>query len=102
VAIIDMNMPGLSGLELLQRLQISQVDTEVIILTGEATVESAVQAMKLGAYDYVTKPFPLVELERRAQMAFERGQLSKENRHLRAIINRTRPEFEIIGKCPSM
>ena len=102
VAIIDMNMPGLSGLELLQRLQISQVDTEVMILTGEATIETAVQAMKLGAYDYLTKPFPLVELERRAQMAFDRGQLSKENRHLRAIINRARPDFEIVGNSPPM
>ncbi|MCA9056642.1 MAG: response regulator, partial [Planctomycetaceae bacterium] len=75
VAVVDMNMPGISGLEFLQRLRETNVDTEVIILTGQATVENAVAAMKLGACDYLTKPCPLAEVERRCLMAAERGRL---------------------------
>ena len=79
VVIADMNMPGLSGLELLQRLKTDGVESEVIILTGQATVQTAVEAMKLGACDYLTKPFPLSELEHRCRQAAERGRLRREN-----------------------
>ena len=91
VAIIDMNLPGLTGLELLRRIRETDLETEVIILTGEATVETAVQAMKLGACDYLTKPFPLPELEQRCRMAFDRGRIRKENRQLRALLDRDSP-----------
>lgn len=97
VAIVDMNMPGLTGLELLERMKAAQVETEVIILTGQGTIESAVNAMKLGACDYLTKPFPLDELEQRCLLAWERGQINKENRQLKAIIERSQPTFRIIG-----
>jgi len=102
VAVVDMNMPGMTGLELLERLRSDNVETEVIILTGQATVESAVQAMKLGASDYLCKPFPLPELEKRCRMAWERGQLQKENRQLKAIIERSRPTVRMIGNSPQM
>ena len=59
VAVIDMKMPGMSGLELLERLKQEHADCEVVILTGQGTIESAVEAMKLDAYDYSTKPFPM-------------------------------------------
>ncbi len=97
VAIVDMNMPGLSGLELLERMKSTQLETEVIILTGQGTIESAVNAMKLGASDYLTKPFPLDELEQRCMMSWERARLNKENRQLRAIIERSQPTVRIIG-----
>ena len=97
VAIVDMNMPGLSGLELLERMKSTQIETEVIILTGQGTIESAVNAMKLGASDYLTKPFPLDELEQRCMMSWERARLNKENRQLRAIIERSQPNVRIIG-----
>ena len=70
VAIIDMNLPGLTGLELLDRIRETDLETEVIILTGQGSIETAVQAMKLGACDYLTKPFPLPELEQRCRIAF--------------------------------
>lgn len=98
VAIVDMNMPGLTGLELLERMKAAQVETEVIILTGQGTIESAVNAMKLGACDYLTKPFPLDELEKRCLLAWERGQITKENRQLKAIIARSQPPVRIIGE----
>lgn len=102
VAIVDMNMPGISGLELLQRVREESLDTEVIILTGQATVENAVEAMKLGAIDYLTKPFPMAELERRALLAASRGRLEKENRQLRTIIARQLPKTKIIGNSQAL
>ncbi|MBT4865814.1 MAG: sigma-54-dependent Fis family transcriptional regulator [Planctomycetaceae bacterium] len=102
VAILDMNLPGLTGLELLGRIRETDLDTEVIILTGEGTVETAVQAMKMGACDYLTKPFPLPELEQRCRMAFDRGRIRKENRQLRALIDRDSPRGEMIGESPAM
>ncbi len=102
VAIVDMNMPGLTGLELLDRMKVCQPETEVIILTGQGTIESAVNAMKLGACDYLTKPFPLDELEQRCLMAFERARLHRENRQLKAIIERSQPPVRIIGDSARM
>jgi DNA-binding NtrC family response regulator len=102
VAIVDMNMPGLSGLELLERLKSANYETEVIMLTGQGTIETAVQAMKLGAVDFLTKPFPLPDLEQRCRLAWERGRLQQENRQLKAIIERSRPKVEIVGTSPAM
>ena len=102
VAVIDMNMPGISGVELLQRMKEDNIETEVIILTGQGTIESAVQAMKIGACDYLTKPFPLGDLEQRCRLAWERGQLTKENRQLREVIKRQKPKTKMIGDSPPM
>ena len=73
----------MSGVELLERLKAGSPECEVVLLTGEATIESAVDAMKRGAHDYLTKPFPLAELEVVVQRAFAQRQLRKENRQLR-------------------
>lgn len=102
VAVIDMNMPGISGVELLQRMKSDNIETEVIILTGQGTIESAVQAMKMGACDYLTKPFPLGDLEQRCRLAWERGRLSKENRQLKAVIKRSEPKTEMVGESAPM
>lgn len=102
VAVVDMNMPGISGMEVLRRLAESSPETQVIILTGQATVESAVEAMKLGAFDYLTKPFPLSDLEHRCLLASERGALQKENQRLRELINRERPVSKLIGTSAVM
>lgn len=102
VVIADMNMPGLTGLELLQRLKSDGIESEVIILTGQATIQTAVEAMKLGACDYLTKPFPLSELEHRCRQAAERGRLRRENANLKTLIDRHRPASQIIGESPSM
>ena len=65
VAVFDMNMPGLSGLELLEKFKVQYPDCEVILLTGQGTIETAVQAMQLGAFNYLLKPFVLSDLEGR-------------------------------------
>ncbi|MGE0377514.1 MAG: sigma-54-dependent transcriptional regulator [Planctomycetaceae bacterium] len=102
VAVFDMNMPGISGLELLQRLKSDVLDTEIIVLTGEATVTNAVDAMKLGAYDYLTKPFPLRDLEQRCRMAYDRWRLTRENQQLKDVLLRSRPELRMIGDSKPM
>ena len=90
VAVFDMMMPGMSGLELLKHFKESHPECEVILLTGQGSIETAVEAMKLGAYDYLQKPFSLKDLESVAGKAFERRRLRKENTQLKAII-RARP-----------
>ena len=102
VVVSDMAMPGLTGLDLLQRIKELSPDCEVLLLTGQATVETAVQALKFGAYDFLSKPFPLPELEALIQKAYERRQLSKENTHLKAVLERNQPKLRMIGESPAM
>lgn len=98
VAVIDLVMPGLSGLETLVRLKERTPDCEAVMLSGEGTIETAVDAMKRGAFDFLTKPFPLPELEVVVQKAFEQRQLRQENRQLKAVLRRREPPSEIIGR----
>ncbi len=102
VVVSDMAMPGLTGLDLLQRIKELSPDCEVLLLTGEATVEVAVQAMKLGAYDFLSKPFSLGELETLIQKAYERRRLSQENVQLKAVLERSQPKLQMIGESPAM
>src|SRR5690349_18455523 len=71
VVVLDMVMPGLSGVQVLEQLKLTNPESEVIMLTGQGTIETAVRAMKLGAYDFLTKPFPLAELEVLIEKAYE-------------------------------
>jgi DNA-binding NtrC family response regulator len=102
VAIFDMKMPGMTGLELLGKLKESHPECEVILLTGQGSIESAVEAMKLGAFDYLQKPFALKDLEAVAAKAFDRRQLRKENTQLKALVQRTQPTNEMVGSSPAM
>ncbi len=102
VAIVDLMMPGMSGLELLGKLKDAQSDCEVVMLTGQGSIEVAVEAMKRGAYHFLTKPCPLGEMEVLIHKAFERHQLQKENKQLAAALKRTEPRAEIVGQSPAM
>jgi len=102
VVVLDMVMPGISGIQVLEQLKLTHPECEVILLTGQGTIETAVQAMKLGAYDFLTKPFPLAELEVLIEKAYERRQLRKENVQLKAVLNRAQAPPEIIGKSAAM
>ncbi|HET6883666.1 MAG TPA: sigma-54 dependent transcriptional regulator, partial [Pirellulales bacterium] len=95
-------MPGLSGLELLDKLKAGSPDCEIVMLTGQGPIETAVEAMKRGAYDFLTKPFPLTELEVVVQKAFEQRQLRKENRQLKAVLERNQPSSEILGRSTAI
>jgi DNA-binding NtrC family response regulator len=102
VAIVDMVMPDIGGLELLTRLKTLQPGCQVILLTGQGTMESAVESMKLGAFDYLRKPFPLDELELIIQRARQHRQLQKENVQLKAVLKWSHPSHEMIGQSPAM
>src|SRR5512138_131200 len=83
VALLDIKMPQLSGLELLSAVRHSRPEVEVIMMTGHATVETALAAVRAGAYDYLTKPFDDVDLVARAvSKAAERKALFDKNRRL--------------------
>jgi PAS domain S-box-containing protein len=80
LVLMDVKMPGLSGLETLPHIIEHKPDTAVVMATAVADAETAIEAMKLGAYDYVTKPFSLEALRMRVEKALERKTLLKENR----------------------
>jgi two-component system response regulator HydG len=88
VILSDMRMPGISGIEVLQRLRDQHVDSVFIVMTGFGTVDTAVEAMKLGAVDFVQKPFFRDELLMRVRSAADRRQLARQvdllQRHIRA------------------
>ncbi|MBW1735547.1 MAG: response regulator [Deltaproteobacteria bacterium] len=72
VVILDVKMPGLDGVEVLRKIKQRFPLVEVVMLTGHATVESAVEGMRLGAFDYVTKPCDVSQLLEKAQEAFDK------------------------------
>jgi len=80
LVVTDLNLPGRDGLAVLRAAKENNVDTEVIVLTGNASTLTAIDAMRQGAYDYVLKPFDLYEMERTIHKALERRQLLEENR----------------------
>lgn len=104
VLLCDINMPRLDGISLLRRLrEKSQNPPEVIMLTGQATVESAIEAMKLGAYDYLTKPYRITELAVLVTQSAEKQKLKIDNQRLRAQIERTHQNMpEIVAESPQM
>lgn len=79
----DLKMPVMDGLQFLEEARARGIDSTIIMMSAFATVDTAVQAMKLGAYDFITKPFKLDEVACILEKASERAQLKKENRHLR-------------------
>ena len=77
IIILDIKMPGIGGLNTLKSVKEMDPEVEVIMLTGRATIESAVESMKMGAYDYITKPCRLNELDILLKKAYEKGNFLK-------------------------
>ncbi len=100
--ITDLRMPDLDGLELLRRIADDQIQTTVIIITAFGTIETAVQAMRLGAYDYVTKPIDYEALLLAVHRAMERQSLIDEVRNLRSALDRRYGFESIIGHSKSL
>jgi DNA-binding NtrC family response regulator len=95
VILSDLKMPQMSGVELLQRMKERSPSTIGIIFTGYATIETAVEAMKAGAYDYITKPFRVEEILLVLQRALEFQRLNHENVNLRRQL-KSKYKFENI------
>jgi DNA-binding NtrC family response regulator len=102
VLLCDINMPKIDGMEVLRRVHERPNPPEVIMLTGQATVETAVEAMKLGAYDYLTKPYSITELDVRVKQAAEKRRLRVDNLRLREQLARQSGLPEIVSVSDAM
>jgi DNA-binding NtrC family response regulator len=103
LAIADIRMPGMDGIELLEKIKSEQLDTSVIVMTGYASVETAIRALKHGAFDYITKPFDPDDLSVVARNALEQHRLKRENRILREQLSEeTHAVTELVGQSEAM
>jgi DNA-binding NtrC family response regulator len=102
VMLCDINMPRMDGMELLRRVHQRPNPPEVIMLTGHATVETAIEAMKLGAYDYLSKPYHITELDALVKQAAEKRRLRVDNQRLRAQIARQSDVPDIVFDSAAM
>jgi len=102
VIILDIMMPNMDGLEVLRRVKETHPNVDVIMVTGLSQIDTAVQAMKLGAFDYISKPFEPDELKLVVQRALERRRLLQENLTLKSEVS-SKYRFEnIVGSSPQM
>lgn len=102
ILITDLNMPEVNGLELLKAVKEYQPETEVIILTGYGSIETAVEALKLGSYDYLQKPIKLDRLKALIDRILEKKSLQEENLFLKSRLQERYRYDELIGASPKM
>ena len=100
--VTDLRMPDVDGLEIVRAAAESQPDAKVIIITAFATIASAIDAVKQGAFDYVSKPFEIEELVLALERAVEDSRLRRENRSLRGEMARRYGLESLIGASPVM
>src|SRR4051795_3715434 len=101
-ALLDLRMPGMTGIEVLGKLRQLNPDTQVVILTGHATVDTAVQALRLGAFDYLTKPCKWAELEVLLSRVAERRDLTNKTTALETRLRNAEGAPLLIGETPAM
>ncbi|MCG8429781.1 MAG: sigma-54 dependent transcriptional regulator [Candidatus Omnitrophica bacterium] len=104
VVVTDLKMPRMDGISLLAHIMEHYPDIPVILITGHASIESAVSAMRVGAYDYITKPIVDSELQIVIQRVIQQHSIEEENRHLKEQLTATQRERfdKLVGKSPKM
>ncbi len=102
IVLTDLCLPGISGLDLIREIRQRDLPATVIVMTGHASIDSAVEAMKLGAYDYLTKPIDHVRLEFLVEKALEDRRLQDEVRSLRQGLHQRFSYHSLIGKSAAM
>ncbi len=102
IFLLDIKMPGMDGLELQKKIREVHPEATIVIMTAYASVETAVEAMKQGAYDYIVKPFEPEDLEHIVRNAVERRQLLAANTKLREKIDEMSPYHGVIGRSASI
>jgi DNA-binding NtrC family response regulator len=102
LCLLDVRLPGIEGIAVLERMKRLEPGIEVVLLTAVRTVRTAVEAMKLGAYDYLTKPFNVEDLRAVARRALERRALRHEVSYLRGELQRREGLDELVGRSPAM
>jgi two-component system response regulator PilR (NtrC family) len=102
LVITDIRMPGRSGLDLLREIKQRSPETLVLMITAFASTDTAIAAMKEGAYDYITKPFKVDEIRLVIEKALEKKLLSRENRRLRTELRTVQRHRTIVGSSPAI
>jgi DNA-binding NtrC family response regulator len=102
LVLTDLSLPGISGIDLLKRIRVDHPETTVIVMTAYGTVQTAVEAMKAGAYDYLSKPIHPYELMTQVKRALEHQRLLREVQILRNAFDRKYRFEEIIGSSPAL
>ena len=102
LALLDIRMPGMDGLQLLEEIQARRPGFTVVMMTAFGAIEVAVNAIRKGAYDFITKPFDHDELVHHLQNALERGRLLNENRALKARVSGAEAFQGLVGASPAM
>ncbi|MFZ5831751.1 MAG: sigma-54-dependent transcriptional regulator [Planctomycetota bacterium] len=102
IVLTDLSMPGIDGMEVLRQIKDAGVPSEVVVITGHSTVENAVEAMRRGAADFLSKPFSPGQLKIVVQKVAERSSLLKENEALRRELELNQGFEGIIGESPQM
>jgi DNA-binding NtrC family response regulator len=102
IILLDIRLPDRSGLDVLRDMKQRAFEGEIIMLTGHATLDTAVESLKMGAYDYLTKPCKLAELESILQKAYEKRLLRKQNWTLRNVLDRQSGFSAFIGQSAAL
>jgi len=102
VALLDLHLPGISGIDLLARLKERQPELEALLLTAHSSIETAVEAMRQGAYDYLTKPFRAADLEVHVEKAYEKVQLQRREQQWLRQLSYESPRYRLVGSSPAM
>jgi DNA-binding NtrC family response regulator len=100
--LMDLDMPGANGLEVIARAKLLVPDTEAVILTGKSSLETAVTALRYGAFDYLTKPCKLAELDAVLRKVAEKRELTYKYRALKQRLDRLEGSSQLVGDSPSM
>jgi len=101
-AIVDLDMPGPGGIEVIEVLRERTPEAEAVVLTGKSTVESAIAALRNGAFDYLTKPCKLVELESLLNRVSEKRELTRKYRALKRRVETLEGKSNLVGESPGM
>jgi len=100
--IVDLDMPGLNGIQVIAKTKELAPDTEAVVLTGKSSLESAIAALRCGAFDYLTKPCKLADLERLLARVAEKRELTNKYRALKQRLERIEGKSQLIGDSPAM
>lgn len=100
--LVDLDMPGLNGIQVIAKAKELSPDTEAVVLTGKSSMETAIAALRFGAFDYLTKPCKLVDLERLLNRVAEKRELTNKYRALKQRLERIEGKSELVGQSPGM
>ena len=100
--LLDLDMPGLSGTDVIGQAREMGLDTDAIVMTGKSSLESAVAALRFGAFDYITKPAKLADLQRLFTRVAEKREMMNKYRAVKHQLNRAEGKSKLIGSSPAM